>query len=253
MLSQFLTEELFAFLMVFCRVGSAIMLLPGFGESYVFSRFRLLFALMFSLLLTPVLKPMPEVPVQVATLAVLLIGEIVVGIFLGVLARTIISATHIAGTIIAMQSSLASALVQDMAQIQGQSTIISNLLGITALVLIFSVNLHHVMLTGLAGSYTTFVPGEFPMMEDIANQLTTAMNGAFTAALQISAPHIVMGVIIYLGAGIVARLVPNIQVFFLLMSPQILISIFVLMTTFSAIMMWYIGHFRDSIMPMTGG
>ncbi|MDX2112215.1 MAG: flagellar biosynthetic protein FliR [Alphaproteobacteria bacterium] len=253
MLSQFLTEELFTFLLIFCRIGSAIMVLPGFGENYVSSRFRLMFALVFSLLLTPLITNMPPVPLQVAPLVVLIIGEILVGLFLGILARTIISATHIAGTIIALQSSLASALVQDMAQIQGQSTIISNLLGITALVLIFAFDLHHLMLSGLVGSYQTFLPGEFPMVEDMTNNLTTAMNGAFTAALQISAPHIVMGVIIYLGAGIVARLVPNIQVFFLLMSPQIMISIFVLMITFSAIMMWYVGHFRDSLGPLGAG
>ncbi|MCE2926401.1 MAG: flagellar biosynthetic protein FliR [Rickettsiales bacterium] len=250
MLSQFLTQELFTFLLIFCRVGSAIMLLPGFGESYVSTRFRLFFAVVFSILLTPVISIMPEVPTSTPVLMLLIIGEIIIGLFLGATARTIISATHIAGTIIALQSSLASALVQDMSQIQGQSSIISNLLGITALVLIFSFDLHHVMLKGLVGSYTTFTPGQFPIMEDMANQLTTLMNGAFTAALQISAPHIVIGVIIYLGAGIVARLVPNIQVFFILMPPQILISIVVLMITFSSIMLWYVGHFKDSLGPL---
>jgi flagellar biosynthetic protein FliR len=251
MLDQFVTAEIFSFLLVFCRIGSAIMLLPGFGEAYVSARVRLLFALAFSLVLTPVLPALPALPASVPALVTLVAGEILIGLFLGGLARIIISALHIAGTIIAMQSSLASALVQDVTQIQGQASPIGNLLGMTALVLMFATNLHHILLEGLASSYITFTAGHFPVVEDMANHATLLMNGAFNAALRIAAPHVVIGIILYLGAGVVARLVPNIQIFFLLMAPQILISFFVLMITFSAIMMWFLDHFREAFSSLS--
>lgn len=247
MLSQFLTSQLFGFLLIFCRTGSAIMLLPGFGENYVSTRIRLMLALMFSILLLPVIGSLPEVPVTVAGLVTVVIAEILVGLFLGGLSRILISVTHIAGTIIALQSSLASALVQDMTQTQGQTTSISNFLGVTALVLLFSTNLHHVMLKGLMDSYALFLPGQFPPVADFSEHATQIMNSAFTAAVQISAAHIVIGVIIYLGAGILAKLVPNIQVFFLLMAPQILISFFVLMICFSSMMLWYLDYFNETM------
>ena len=120
--------------LIFCRIGTAIMLLPGFGEAYVSARIRLMLALMFSILLTPVLTTIPEMPTTMFGLTSLVVAEILTGLFLGGISRIIISALHIAGTIIALQSSLASALVQDVTQIQGQTSPLSNLLGMTALV-----------------------------------------------------------------------------------------------------------------------
>lgn len=247
MLSQFLVSQLFAFMLIFCRVGTAIMLLPGFGESYVSPRFRLMLAVMFAILLTPVISNIPPVPGNVAPLVTLVIAEIMTGLFMGGLARILISALHIAGTILALQSSLASALVQDVTQIQGQASPLSNFLGMTAIVLMFATGLHYVMLQGLVDSYNLFIPGNFPIVEDFANHATRTMNGAFIAALQISAPNIVVGFILYLGSGIIARLVPNIQVFFLIMSPQIMISFFVMLIAFSSMMLWYMDYFRESL------
>lgn len=247
MLSQFLTSELFAFMLIFCRVGSAVMLLPGFGEAYVPARIRLMLALMLSLIMVPTLRNLPPVPGDVFGVLTVVLAEILVGLFLGFLTRVLISAIQMAGMIIALQSSLASALVQDVTQVQGQASSLSNFMGMTALVLMFVMDLHHLMLRGIADSYTVFLPGHFPMVEDFSNHAVQMMTSAFNASLQIASPIIVVGIILYLGAGILARLVPNIQVFFLLMAPQILISILVLMISFSAMMMWYMEYFQDSL------
>jgi flagellar biosynthetic protein FliR len=248
MLSQFLVSELFAFLLIFCRLGSAIMLLPGFGEIYVAVRVRLMLAIFFSLTLTPALaSALPAAPATTFGVFTLLLGEIMTGLFLGMLARLLIAAIHIGGMIIAYQSSLASALLPDISQVQGQGTSLGNLLGIVAVVLIFATDLHHMMLKTLADSYTLFLPGQFPLVEDFANHATQTVSGAFRMAMQISAPHLVIGVILYLGAGIISRLMPNIQIFFILMPPQILLSFFILMIAFSSIMMWYLNYFRDAL------
>ena len=247
MLSQFLVSELFAFLLIFCRLGSALMLLPGFGEVYVPTRVRLLLALMFSMTLTPVIHSIPAVPTTTFGLLQLLIGEIMIGLFLGGLGRMLISALHVAGTIIAYMSSMSSSLTQDIASFQGQDTSISNLLSFTAVVLLFVTDLHHMMLKGLADSYTLFLPGHFPIVEDFANHATHIMSSTFQMAMQLAAPNIVIGLILYLGAGILARLMPGIQIFFLLMAPQLLLSFFIIMTTFSAIMLWYLDFFKDTL------
>lgn len=247
MLAQFLTAELFAFLLIFCRVGSAVMLLPGFGEAYVSPRVRLMLALMISLVMAAAHPRMPPVPSTTAVLVTLIGSEILIGLFLGGLSRILISAAHIAGTIIALQSSLASALIQDVTQVQGQATLISNLLGMAALVLIFILDLHHMMLAGLLDSYTLFTVGNLPPVGDMANHATQLMNSAFAAAMRLAAPHLAVGLILYVGAGVIARLVPSIQVFFLLMPPQIMICIYVLMVCFGAMMMAYMTYFQEGL------
>jgi len=247
LLSQFLITQLFFFLLVFCRLGSAIMLLPGFGEMYVAPRVRLLLAVLFSMLLAPALHALPPMPYTVFGLFQLLLGEIMIGLFIGGLARMLIAGMHIAGSIIAFQSSLSSALTLDIAGFSGQDTSLGNLLSMSAVVLLFVTDLHHVMLMGLADSYSLFVPGNFPMVEDFANHATHIMSSTFQMAMKIAAPSIVVGMMLYLGAGILARLMPNMQIFFIMMAPQLLISFCVLMMVFSAIMLWYLEYFKDTM------
>ncbi|MFW0777055.1 MAG: flagellar biosynthetic protein FliR [Rickettsiales bacterium] len=246
MLSQFLVTELFALAITFCRIGSAIMVLPGFGETYVSARVRLSFAIMVTLIVTPTLSNIPDIPTTILGLFVLIVGEILIGVFMGLIARVLISATHIAGTIIAMQSGLASALVQDVTQVSGQSSPISNLLGIAALVLLFATDLHHVLLVGIMDSYSLFTPGIFPIVGDLSNYATTAMNGTFQAAFKLAAPHIVIGLLLYLAAGVISRLVPNLQVFFLMLPAQIYIGFVIMALSFSSMMMWYMGYLGET-------
>lgn len=247
MLENILVTNLFAFFLVFCRMGSAIMVLPGFGEAYVPARVRLLLAAMFSLLLAPVIPNIPAMPGDVFHLLNILLAEILIGLFLGGLSRFLISAIHMAGMIIAYQSSLASAVTQDLTLSQTQGTALGNLLGVSALVMLFATDLHHLILRGLADSYSLFAAGQFPPIDDFANHAVHLINSSFQMAMKIAAPHIVIGLMIYLGAGIIARLMPNIQIFFLLMAPQLLISFFVLMICASAMMLWYMEFIKDSL------
>lgn len=247
MLSHFVTAQLFIFLLVFCRLGSAIMLLPGFGEAYVLPRIRLLLAAMFSLVVAPALQNLPPIPDSVFGLATLLIAEIMVGLLIGFICKILISTIQTASSIIAYQSGLASAMTQDITAAQSQGTSLGNLIGITALVLLFATDLHHLILRGLVDSYSLFIPGQFPMTEDIANMGAKTLSNSFRMALQIAGAHLVVGLMLYLAAGIISRLMPNIQIFFIMTAPQLLISFFILMIAFSSMMMWYMDYFKDTI------
>jgi flagellar biosynthetic protein FliR len=239
---QFLVPELFAYLMVFCRVGTGIMLLPGVGEAYVSTRIRLLFAIAFTLAVGPVLAPdMPPPPAEVIPLFSYIIKEIIVGLFLGGIARMIISAMHTAGTIIATQSGLASAMMLDITQ-TSQSTAITNLLSITAVTVMFVMDLHYLLLAGLISSYDVFPAGATLPADDMMMHAVRTMSQTFAVSMQIAAPHIVIGTVVYLAAGVLSRLMPNMQIFFILMPPQILVSLFILMVTVSGAMLWYMSH-----------
>ena len=247
MLSQYLTTELFAFLLVFCRVGSAIMLLPGFSESFVAPRFRLLLALLFSLVLAPVVPTLPVVPNNVPGLFLVILSEIMTGMFFGGLSRMMISAIDTAGYIIAYQTGLSAAVTVGLGQLQSQNTALGNLLSFSTVVLLFCTDMHHLMLRGLADSYSLFLPGQFPMVGDFAHHATHMMSGAFQTAMQLAAPSLVIGLLMNLGAGILSRLMPNFQIFFIMIAPQLLIGFFILMVTVSSIMLWYLDYFKTTL------
>ena len=224
------------------------MIMPGFSEIYVSARIRLLLAVTFSLVLAPALQSLPPLPSSIFPLTTLIVAEILTGFLIGSMARMMIAAIHMAGMIIAYQSSLASALINDMTQSQGgQGSMLGNLLAMTALVIIFASDTHHLMLRGIADSYTLFLPGKMPMVEDFANQASTLMNGAFIMAMKLSAPHLVVGLVMYLGAGIISRLMPNMQIFFIMMAPQILISFFIFMVIISSLLLWYLEYFQQTL------
>src|SRR3546814_340340 len=112
MLKELLPGEAFAYFLVFARVGSAMVVLPGIGEAYISPRFRLLLALVVTVVMVPVLAPhLPDLPAQPATLLLLVGGEILVGLFLGTIARVLISALVTAGTVISFLTGFANALL----------------------------------------------------------------------------------------------------------------------------------------------
>lgn len=223
------------------------MLLPGFGEAYISMRVRVLFAAIFSLVLAPSLTSLPTPPSTILGLANVMFAEILIGVFIGTITRFLISAITVAGMLIAYQSSLASALVQDVTTAGAQASSIGNLLGISAIVLLFVTDMHHLMLRSLHDSYQLFSAGKFPVIADFTEHAMTVANSSFLMALQLASPHIVMGLITYLAGGIIARLMPSLQVFFILQAPQLMLSFFLLMIAFNTLMMWYLGYFHDNI------
>jgi flagellar biosynthetic protein FliR len=247
MLDQFLSAGLFAYMLVFARIGAAITLLPGFGEAYVSPRIRLSVALVIALVVTPLVAgQLPELPGSVWSMFLLIFAEVVIGLLFGSIARLLVTGLQTAGMIIAFQTSLASALINDPASAQ-QGSIIGNFFIAMGVLLIFMTDMHHMLLGGLVDSYSLFTPGVMPPAGDMAEMITRVIAVSFNTAMQISAPYIVIGLVFYLGLGLLARLMPQVQVFFIAVPLQILLSFVVMLLTISAAMMWFLDRF-DAIM-----
>ena len=252
-IESFLVSELFAFLLIFTRIGTGIMLLPGVGEAYVSPRIRLPFALIVSLLLTPLLQgSLPPVPDSPLVLTAMMAGEVIIGLFFGFIGRILLATMHTVGMVISYQSSLASATMFDVSQASQGSTI-GNFLSVTAIVLLFTTNLHHLMLQGLVESYHIFTPGKMLPIDDMAQSFTRLVADVFNVAIKLASPLIAVGLLLYLGAGVLARLMPNMQVFFVLIPAQIYISFIIMMTVMSGMFLWYLDFFQAQVTLYMGG
>ncbi len=247
MLADLLELNVFAFFLVFARVGSAIATMPGFSSSFVSPRFALAIGLGISFVVMPSLSPiLPIMPASIAELALLLFGEIIIGIFFGTIARILMSTLQTAGTIIAYAASLANAMINDAISEQ-QSSTISSFLMTMGLVLVFVTDAHHLMIVTLIDSYSLFIPGEGLMIEDMAYFLTRKVGDSFGMALQLSAPFLIVAMTYYIGLGLLGRLMPQLQVFFFGMPFQLAAQIWVLVVTTSGIMMVFMDYFKDSL------
>lgn len=247
-LDMFLMSQLSAIAMIFFRVGAAMMVLPGFGDVHVPARIRLLFALVLSVLLMPLLGPrMPALPNSGYGLGLIIISEVAIGLFMGLIARTVLMTLHVAGSIIAAQSSLAVAAQFDPTSGQ-QSPLVSNILSMAAITLFFTTNMHHLVIAALVQSYDVFTAGDFAPLQDMNLLHIRMVADAFSLGVALSAPFIVVSLLFYLAGGLMTRLMPNFQVFFIMMSPQIMLAFFLLMALTGTILNLFMNFMEEQYM-----
>lgn len=246
-LQEFLTTQVFAFMLTFARLGSAIMILPGIGDSFVSTRVRLLAALAMTFVLFPLI--VPYLPAQVppaALLVTLIFMEVIVGLFFGSIARALMAAMDIAGMVVSMQSGLANAQIFNPAM-ASQGSLIGAFFSVTGVTLLLVTDLHHLMFTGLVESYELFPLGEMPDTGSMAEFFTLVVVESFATGIKIAAPFIVITLLVYVGMGVLTRLMPQIQVFILLIPAQILIALTLLMITMTSIFMYFIAQFENGM------
>lgn len=252
LLDHFLMAELGAFLLIFCRVGAAMMVMPGIGDSYVSPRVRLLFSVGLSVVLTPLLmNTMPPLPGSALMLTLLIIAEVLIGAFIGMIARTIFSALHVAGTVIAYQSSLAVSSIFD--PVTGtQTAVLSNFMTIVALTVMFALNLHHLLIASVVQSYELFVPGQYPLVEDMFKYHLKLLGDCFALGILLAAPHIAFSFVFYLMGGLMTRLMPNFQIFFVMMSPQVVIAFLLIFALLPTLVEVFTNFMEDQLRYFVG-
>jgi flagellar biosynthetic protein FliR len=247
-LAQFLPANAFAALLIFTRLGAVMLLLPGFGEAYVPQRYRLLLGLAMALLLTPVLAPhLPPLPGSPAKLAVMLLAEIAIGVFIGTLARMIVAALETAGMIISLQMGLSAAAMFNPLSGEGSSPLPSAFFGMLGVVLIFLTDLDHLMLRAAVESYGLFTPGQLPPVGDLTEMVTRFAAGSFRLAFELAAPFIVLGLVFFAALGVISRLVPQLQVLFVAQPMQILGGLVLLSVILVGGMRWFLEAFSNQL------
>ncbi|WP_334129403.1 flagellar biosynthetic protein FliR [Sneathiella sp.] len=252
MLDEFLSVNVWSFLLIFLRLGAAFMVVPGFGEAFVPPRVRLAIALAVSFLVLPfVAGSLPGEPATPAALLLLLLGETLIGLVMGGVLRLLLSALHVAGSIIAQQSGLAAAQFFDPTQMT-QGAITSTFMTLMGLVMIFVTDLHHLFIEGTFAIYRVFPVGDTPDFGSLSELVAGFIAQAFLLGFQIAAPFLVFGITFYMGIGLLNRLMPQVQIFFVAMPLQIVLSFAILAITIGAGMMWFLGYYEEATIRFLG-
>jgi flagellar biosynthetic protein FliR len=242
---SFLPQAAAAYLLIFARIGTMLMLLPGLGERSVPIRVRLTIALMLAGVMFPMHQGAYTINLgQPQPVAILLFQELLVGVVLGLTARLAMSAIQVAGTVVAQQLGLGFVMAFDPTQ-GAQGVIVGQFLTLVALTLLFAADMHHLVILALSDSYTLFRPGEVPVTGDMASLVTTIIGKSFLVGLQISAPFLVFGLIFNLGLGVLSRLMPQMQVFFIGLPVSIMVGFLILMLVVGAMMTVFLTHVGD--------
>lgn len=239
------------FMLVFARIGAMVMLLPGFGEVNIPTRIKLSIALLLTLIILPLHRAAYQIDMSsLMPLLVLMLHEIVVGIVLGATARVTLSALQVAGSVIAQQLGLGFVTAIDPTQGQ-QGLLIGNFLTILGLTLLFATDSHHLVIAALNESYRIFAPGQVFPGGDVAALATRAFAAAFKIGMQLSAPFLVFGLVFNIGLGVLARLMPQMQVYFVGVPLSILAGFLILGLVISALMGTFLDYFIGVMHQLT--
>ncbi|WP_375451995.1 flagellar biosynthetic protein FliR [uncultured Devosia sp.] len=250
---DWLPQTAFVYILLFSRIGAILMLMPALGEQMIPARMRLSFALAFTLVLYPLLaNVVPALPDDPMAIFALIFHELAIGLMLGAIARITVMATQVAGAIIAFQSGLSVAQTADPTQGGIQGAVFGSFLSFVGVALIFATDLHHVALAATYDSYMVFTVQTPLMFDDAAQMAIRTVAHAFVIGIQMSAPFIVFGLVFNLGAGVLARLMPQMQVFFVLMPANIIGGLILFALLLTMMMGWYISAFEEHLAMWRG-
>ena len=239
---SFLPAIAAAFLLTFARIGTMVMLLPGVGELNLPARVRLSIALVLTAILLPSHEKAYVVDLKaLGPVIVLLFQELIIGAVLGLTARLAISALQVAGSVVAQQLGLGFVTAIDPTQNQ-QGLLVGNFLSVLGITLIFATDMHHLVIAALNDSYNIFRPGEMPLTGDVAQHITRVIATSFRIGVQLAAPFLVFGLLFNLGLGVLSRLMPQMQVFFIGLPLSILLGLLLLLLVIGAMMGTFVGY-----------
>ncbi|MBS7812639.1 flagellar biosynthetic protein FliR [Roseococcus pinisoli] len=208
--------------LLLCRMGAAVMLLPGVGEAEIPTTVRLALALGLVFALLPPLSPgLPDLPAEVSGLLVLIVGEVLSGVWLGGLARILVMALSQAGQVVSLMIGLASPLQGDLVPGSGM-TALARMLSLATAALMLATGLFEIPLRALANSYGVLPPGGVWPGGASAEEMARTVGDSLSLAMQLAAPFLVAAIFFNAGLGLISRIAPHAQIFVLGSPAQIL-------------------------------
>lgn len=238
-------QQVFAAGLVFARMGAIVMLIPGIGESFIPPRIRLAFALSLALMMFPlVVRAAPPLPADAAGLALAVIKELLIGLMIGGIMRMFMTSLASAGEIISIQTTLSFAQTANPMQAQ-PSTTLGTFLGLIGVVLIFATDLHHLFIAAVVRSYDLFPFTRNIPLSDAGQLAIQTVGRSFGLGLQLAAPVVVFSLIFNIATGLVGRVMPQFQVFFVATPLMLLMSLSVFALSLGVIGMVWVDRYRD--------
>ncbi|HCX13861.1 MAG TPA: flagellar biosynthetic protein FliR [Rhodospirillaceae bacterium] len=246
-LNDYLAINVFHLFLIFARMSVVFMLMPGVSAGYIPVRIRLILALMITILILPIVQDtLPLQPDTPAELVKLIVIEVIIGGFIGGLIQILMAALDMAGHMMSMAVGLMNAFVQDPVAEQ-QSAIIIGFLNLVAIALIFIIGLHHVMIMAIVDSYSLFQVGAPLFSEDMLSMIVSLMVQTFHMAIRLAAPLVVFEMIFQVTSGILSRLSPQLNVFFVVLPGKIMLGVAILMIVIPTLMLTFMTYMDNSL------
>ena len=208
-----MTDFLIVFL-IFLRILSALIAAPVFGHKAIpaVSKVFISFVIAY-IVFNSVNSPEITLDFNVWWIATTALKEIITGLIIGYTLNFIFYGINFAGSLIGFDIGLAMATIFNPVD-ESSGNVIGQLVYFLALLMFFIINGHHYVIQGLAYSFHVIPLSEATIKESVVELLIKYSATVFIIAVKISAPILVSYFLIHIAEGILARIIPQMQVFF---------------------------------------
>ncbi len=200
-------------ILILCRIGTMLMLSPGFGTARVPGRVRLYLALALALAAAPsVLDGSTLKLARGGLLLSFVMAECIVGAVIGLVCRFYIAALEFMMSAVSNYIGL-TALAGGIDN-EEPAPSLSTLVAITATLLILILDFHHILIRTGLDSYGRIPLGVMVEPGFSLRLLTSTLNVAFLISLQVTGPFIVYALLVNVLFGILGKLIPQVPSYF---------------------------------------
>jgi flagellar biosynthetic protein FliR len=212
LLRQFSEQQLAGFILVLARVSPMFLLAPIFSSKMLPARARGVIAVAISFGLAPLALHGHKIPLDGMTLAGLIGKEILVGLAYAFALAAVFAAISVAGSLLdtAMGFSFGS-LIDPLTGVQ--APILTQLYAMVGVLVFIAIDGDHWMIEGLARSYQLIPVSKFPSVSALVGGADKAFVSIFGSAIELAAPVLLAVLLTDCAMGLVARVMPQLNVF----------------------------------------
>ena len=232
------------FMLLFFRFAALFMAVPIFSHKSIPKTLKTAMAFFFTIVFYPSL-PTLEIAINVPSIVMALLSELLFGLAIGVILQIAFNIITFAGGIISFMMGFSMASAIDP-QSGISMPIISQFLSLMALMVLFSIDLHHWMLLFIDGSLQTIPLGGFMMSKDLFAYTIQATSDMFLVGLMIAFPIIALSWLADIIFGMLMKTMPQFNLLVIGFPIKIMVAFGVLIATFSATMFILKNHMQEA-------
>jgi flagellar biosynthesis protein FliR len=201
-----------SFLWPLTRILGLIAVAPPFGNSSVPVTVKIGLGALLAMIVAPAIPAIPGMdPMSLAGLLIVT-QQLIIGLSMGFAMRLIFGAVEMAGEVAGLTMGFGFATFFDP-QTRGRSSAISQFLVLLTTLLLFATNVHLLLLSALADSFTSIPISTHPLNGEGYRQIALMGARVFSTGLQLSLPIIAALLVINFALGILTRAAPQLNLF----------------------------------------
>ncbi len=242
-LAEISNSTILLYLAGFLRIGTCFMYMPAISDVTVSPLIRLILAVIATIAVTPYISMnIPIINEINGYYLLLFVQELIIGLAIMCMSRIFLSAIHVAGMTIGSMLGLSISMLFDPAQ-QSQTNTIGSFFSLVITMLILTNNIHLLFIKSIVESYNIIHFADMTNYNSLMEGIIQNISKMWLIGIQMSGPFILVNVILMFGSGVLSKLMPQLQIFFVMVPAQILLGVIVLLVSISGICTWFVEQY----------